>query len=104
MKIGIIDADLLGRKKHRFPNLACMKISGYHKEKGDEDSPFRGMYINLHRWCNQPNQFKKKTFREFSYDKINTAATRRYADEFEKKYPKIAAKYYDLKYWDLKEY
>lgn len=33
-KIGIIDADLLGRKKHRFPNLACMKISGYWKEKG----------------------------------------------------------------------
>ena len=29
MKIGIIDADLLGRKKHRFPNLACEKISGY---------------------------------------------------------------------------
>lgn len=35
MKIGIIDADLIGRKKHRFPNLACMKISGYHKELGD---------------------------------------------------------------------
>lgn len=69
-----------------------------------EDSPFRGMYINLHRWCNQPNQFKKKTFREFCYDKINTEATRRYADEFEKKYPKTAAKYYDLKYWDLNEY
>lgn len=31
MKIGIIDADLLGRKKHRFPNLACMKISSYYK-------------------------------------------------------------------------
>lgn len=33
-KIGIIDADLLGRKKHRFPNLACEKISGYWKEQG----------------------------------------------------------------------
>jgi len=31
MKIGIIDADLIGRKKHRFPNLASMKISAYHK-------------------------------------------------------------------------
>ena len=30
MKIAIIDADLIGRSKHRFPNLACMKISGYH--------------------------------------------------------------------------
>ena len=31
MKIGIIDADLLGRDKHRFPNLVCEKISGYWK-------------------------------------------------------------------------
>lgn len=36
MKIGIIDADLLGRQKHRFPNLACEKISGYWKEHGAE--------------------------------------------------------------------
>ena len=36
MKIGIIDADLLGRKKHRFPNLACEKISGYWKDLGHE--------------------------------------------------------------------
>lgn len=36
MKIGIIDADLIGRKKHRFPNLACMKISAYHKDQGDD--------------------------------------------------------------------
>lgn len=34
-KIAIIDADLVGRKKHRFPNLVCMKISGYHKQSGD---------------------------------------------------------------------
>lgn len=36
MRIGIIDADLIGRKKHRFPNLACMKISSFHKSKGDD--------------------------------------------------------------------
>jgi len=35
VKIGIIDADLLGRKKHRFPNLACEKISAYWKAKGE---------------------------------------------------------------------
>lgn len=34
--IAIIDADLIGKKKHRFPNLACMKISGYQKEQGNE--------------------------------------------------------------------
>ena len=36
MKIGIIDADLLGRDKHRFPNLVCEKISGYWKEQEAE--------------------------------------------------------------------
>lgn len=36
MKIGIIDADLIGRKKHHFPNLVCEKISAYWKEKGAE--------------------------------------------------------------------
>lgn len=36
MEIGIIDADLLGRKKHRFPNLVCEKLSGYWKEQGEE--------------------------------------------------------------------
>ena len=41
MNIGIIDADLIdksrikGKRKHRFPNLACMKISAYYKELGN---------------------------------------------------------------------
>ena len=30
MRIAILDADLIGRKRHRFPILACMKLSGYH--------------------------------------------------------------------------
>ena len=33
MNIGIIDADLLDHGG-RFPNLALMKISAYHKEQG----------------------------------------------------------------------
>lgn len=36
MKIGIVDADLLGRNNHRFPNLACEKLSGFWKEQGAE--------------------------------------------------------------------
>ncbi len=36
MRIGIVDADLLGRDKHRFPNLVCEKLSGYWKEQGAE--------------------------------------------------------------------
>lgn len=33
--VAIIDADIIGKKKHRFPNLCCMKLSAYHKSMGD---------------------------------------------------------------------
>lgn len=36
LRIAVIDADLVGRKRHRFPNLACMKISGFYKAAGDD--------------------------------------------------------------------
>ena len=36
MKVGIIDADLLYRPGQRFPNVACMKISGFYKSKGHQ--------------------------------------------------------------------
>lgn len=34
-RYAIIDADLIGRKKHRFPNLVCMKLSSYYKQMGE---------------------------------------------------------------------
>lgn len=45
-KIAIIDADLIGRKKHRFPNLVCMKLSGYYKSNG-YDVELKTNYNNL---------------------------------------------------------
>ena len=36
MNIAIIDADLIGRQKHRFPNLVCMKLSAYYKKNGNQ--------------------------------------------------------------------
>lgn len=35
-RIGIIDAEIIGKSRHRFPNLCCMKISSYHKSMGDD--------------------------------------------------------------------
>lgn len=34
MNIGIIDAEIMGKSKHRFPNLVCMKLSNYYKNNG----------------------------------------------------------------------
>lgn len=35
-RIAIIDADLVGRKRHRFSNLVCMKLSAHEKEQGND--------------------------------------------------------------------
>jgi hypothetical protein len=36
VKIGLIDNDFVSRDNHNFPNLALMKISTFHKQKGNE--------------------------------------------------------------------
>jgi len=58
MNIGIIDADLIGKQNHNFPNLACMKISGYHKELGDE--------VNLISYAD----IRKDSLFKVHYDKV----------------------------------
>jgi hypothetical protein len=66
--------------------------------KNYEMSPHRGMYINLARWCNQPNFFKKKSFKEFCEVNGLSSACYKYMTEFEKAYPDIAKQYFDLKF------
>lgn len=61
------------------------------------ESPYKGMYINLARWCNQPNFFKKKSFREFCEANGKNSACYRYMEKFEKDYPDIS-KYFDMKF------
>lgn len=69
-----------------------------------EESPYKGLYINLARWCNQPNFFKKKSFREFCIANGLQSATVRYMSEFEKDYPNIANEYFDLKFENLNRF
>lgn len=76
-----------------------MRYENYKKSK------YRGMYVQLARWCNQPNFFKKKSFREFceanqeyhSNKNTNCAAYQAMLD-FEKDFPEIADEYFDLKF------
>lgn len=75
-----------------------------------ENSPYRGMYITLARWCNQPTFFKKESLREYVYitDSIGREdkqhASKRYVEAFQKDCPYIAKKYYDLKYENVNIY
>lgn len=50
MKVGLIDVD-----SHNFPNLALMKISAYHKAKGDDVEWWWG-------WGNYDRVYKSKVF------------------------------------------
>ena len=68
-------------------------------------SKYRTMYVELARWCNQPQFFKKKSFREFCVanqeykkDKNTNCSAYQAMIDFEKEYPDIAAKYFDLKF------
>lgn len=61
------------------------------------DSPYRGLYINIARWCNQPNFFKKKSLREFGIANGETSACFKYLCDFEKQFPEVAY-FYDLKF------
>jgi len=67
-----------------------------------KDSPHRGMYITLARWCNQPSFFKKKSFREYAEIANGPGgAAARYMEEFERQYPEIATEYFDMKWSDF---
>jgi len=66
------------------------------------DSPYYGTYINLARWCNQPNIFKKMSYREFCQatkaTSQNKCACYEYMELVEKDMPDVAEKYFDLRY------
>lgn len=64
MKIAIIDADLVGRNRHRFPNLACMKLSGYYKDQGNQVE----LKINYDNLSSYDKVFISKVFTDTPID------------------------------------
>ena len=70
-------------------------------------SRWRSLYVNIARWCNQPQFFKKKSFRQFceanqAYHKTEGTYCSAYASmlDFEEAFPELAARYFDLRYED----
>ena len=62
-----------------------------------EESPYRGLYISIARWCNQPSFFKKKSLKEFGIANGETSACNRYIIDFEHKFPETS-KYFNMKF------
>lgn len=90
-------ADLFERikilmKYHCLPYI--MRYADYEK------SPYRGMYVTIARWCNQPSYFKKLSFREFceKTKACGSDSALRYADQFEAQHPGIAERYFDMRW------
>jgi len=74
-----------------------------------QQSELKSLYITLARWCNQPNFFKKLSFREFceknqelKKNQAEIGASLRALNDFEQKYSEIANLYFDMKYEILK--
>lgn len=66
------------------------------------ESPFYGTYVNLSRWCNQPNFFKKMSYRQFCVANKNVSkgkcACYDYMTQIENEIPEVARKFFDMKF------
>ena len=80
-----------------------MRFEAYHQSR------FKSLYIQIARWCNQPSFFKKKSFRQYceaneEYHRRHTPNAKKNCAcyqamlDFEKEFPEIAAKYFDLRF------
>ena len=74
-------------------------------------SPWRTLYVQLARWCNQPQFFKKKSFRQFCEanqvyhkNKETTCAAYQSMMDFESVFPDIAKQYFDLRFDEENRY
>jgi len=72
-----------------------------------KESKYRSMYVTLARWGNQPNIFKKMSFRQFCeanqqlHKRADTLCSSMKAMvDFEEEHPEIAKKYFDLRFED----
>lgn len=83
-------------------SFGCLSYIMRHENY--ENSKFRGMYINLARWCNQPSFYKKKSFREYCEINGENSSTMRYLRKFEKEYSEVAKQYFDMKFEKLNQY
>ena len=78
-----------------------MRYENYKK------SLYAGVYTQLARWCNQPQFFKKKSFREFctacqdyyvAHGGKKESAPYLAMRKFEADHPEIAKKYFDIRF------
>ncbi|MEA5078551.1 MAG: hypothetical protein VB013_08275 [Anaerolineaceae bacterium] len=75
------------------------------------NSKYKSIYIQLARWCNQPQFFKKMSFRQYckanqlyqlSHHSNSKGSSAYYSMiDFEKEFPEIAKEYFDLRFDEM---
>lgn len=102
------DIENMWKRVELLMRYQCLPYIMRYRNKNDtpwKDSKYRGMYVTMARWCNQPSFFKKKSFRQ--YCEANQALVKteghicssmRALQDFEDECPEIAAKYFDLRF------
>lgn len=100
------DIDNTFKRIQILMHYGCLPyIMRYESYKG---SRWQRLYVNIARWCNQPQFFKKKSFREFCEtnqqyhrNKNTKCSALQSMEDFESAFPEIAAKYFDLRFEEL---
>ena len=74
-------------------------------------SKYRSLYVTIARWANQPSIVKKMSFRQFCEanqalhkTKESLCSSMKSMIEFEKEFPEIAQKYFDMRFEDMRCY
>jgi len=102
------DIENMWRRVELLMQYQCLPYIMRYRNKNETpwmDSKYKGMYITMARWCNQPSFFKKKSFRQYceaNQELVKTeghiCSSMRALQDFESEYPEIARKYFDLRF------
>ena len=103
-----LDIDNMWKRVELLMRYQCLPYIMRYRNKNETpwmDSKYKGMYVTMARWCNQPSFFKKKSFRQYCEANQALVKTEGYICssmrallDFESEYPKIAEKYFDLRF------
>lgn len=105
------DIENMWKRVELLMRYQCLPYIMRYQNKNEtpwKESKYRGMYVTMARWCNQPSFFKKKSFRQ--YCEANQALVKTEGHicssmkaliDFEEEYPEIAQKYFDLRFDEM---
>lgn len=102
------DIENMWKRVKLLMEYQCLPYIMRYRNKNEtpwKASKYKGMYVTMARWCNQPSFFKKKSFREYCEanqalvkTKGRICSSMRALLDFEEEFPEVANKYFDLKF------